>query len=66
MHLYGNIISILPDLIELSLNVLNPVHPQAMPIRQLSREFGGASHSIMPETPLDNVIALLEAFAEYR
>jgi uroporphyrinogen decarboxylase len=27
---------------------------------------GGTSHSIMPETPLDNVIALYEAFEEYR
>ena len=27
---------------------------------------GGTSHTIMPETPLDNVIALYEAFAEYR
>ena len=27
---------------------------------------GGTSHSIMPETPLDNVIALHEAFLEYR
>ena len=26
---------------------------------------GGTSHSIMPETPLDNVIAMYEAFAEY-
>ncbi len=26
---------------------------------------GGTSHSIMPETPLDNVIALYEAFLEY-
>lgn len=26
---------------------------------------GGTSHTIMPETPLDNVIALYEAFAEY-
>ena len=25
----------------------------------------GPSHSIMPETPLDNVIAMYEAFAEY-
>ncbi len=109
MHLCGNIISILPDLIDLGLNVLNPVQPQAMDIHQLSREFGGqvcfyggvdvqgtlvngtplevkksvhelvslfgrfnggyiggTSHSIMPETPLDNVIALFEAFAEYR
>jgi len=27
---------------------------------------GGTSHSIMPETPLDNVIALYEAFSEYQ
>jgi uroporphyrinogen decarboxylase len=27
---------------------------------------GDTSHSIMPETPLDNVIALYEAFEEYR
>lgn len=26
---------------------------------------GGTSHSIMPETPLDNVIAMYEAFAEH-
>jgi uroporphyrinogen decarboxylase len=26
---------------------------------------GGTSHSVMPETPLDNVIAMYEAFLEY-
>lgn len=108
MHLCGNITAILPDLIEIGLNVLNPVQPQAMDVRQLSREFGGkvcfnggvdvqgtlvrgtpedvkrevhelvalfgkfnggyiggTSHSVMPETPLDNVIAMYEAFSEY-
>jgi uroporphyrinogen decarboxylase len=109
MHLCGNIAAILPDLIDIGLNVLNPVQPQAMDVRQLSREFGGkvcfnggvdvqgtlvrgtpeevkrevhdlvslfgkfnggyiggTSHSVMPETPLDNVIAMYEAFAEYQ
>lgn len=109
MHLCGNITDILPDLIEIGLNVLNPVQPQAMDVRQLSREFGGrvcfnggvdvqgtlvrgtpddvkrevhelvglfakfnggyiggTSHSVMPETPLDNVIAMYEAFSEYQ
>lgn len=109
MHLCGNITAILPDLIDLGLNVLNPVQPQAMDVRQLAREFGGrvcfnggvdvqgtmvkgtphdvkrqvhelvalfgkfnggyiggTSHSVMPETPLDNVIALYEAFLEYQ
>jgi uroporphyrinogen decarboxylase len=108
MHLCGNITAILPDLIEIGLNVLNPVQPQAMDVGQLSREFGGkvcfnggvdvqgtlvrgttedvkrevhelvslfgkfnggyiggTSHSVMPETPLDNVIAMYEAFSEY-
>ena len=107
MHLCGDITAILPDLIEIGLNVLNPVQPQAMDVRYLSREFGGkvcfnggvdvqgtvakgtpeeirrevcelaelfgrfsggyigaTSHVIMPETPLDNVIALYEAFLE--
>ena len=27
---------------------------------------GGTSHSVMPETPLDNVIAMYEAFLEYQ
>lgn len=109
MHLCGNIIPILPDLIDLGLNVLNPVQPQAMDVRRLAREFGGSvcfnggvdvqgtmvhgspedvrrelhtlvelfgsynggyiadtSHTIMPESPLDNVIALFEALLEYQ
>jgi len=108
MHLCGDITAILPDLIEIGLNVLNPVQPQAMNVKRLSSEFGGkvcfnggvdvqgtlirgtpadvkrevhalvdlfgrfnggyiggTSHSIMPETPLDNVIAMYEAFLEY-
>ena len=107
LHSDGNIIAILPDLIEVGLNVLNPVQPQAMDVRLLSREFGGkccfdggvdaqgtlvfgtpddirrevyeltglfgrfgggyiggTSHVIMTETPIDNVIALYEAFLE--
>ncbi|MCU0645706.1 MAG: hypothetical protein MUC94_15790, partial [bacterium] len=99
--------AILPDLIDIGLNVLNPVQPQAMDVKLLSKEFGGkvcfyggvdvqgtmihgspqnvkdevhqlidlfgkfnggyiggTSHSIMPETPLDNVIALYEVFLE--
>lgn len=109
MHLCGDISAILPDLIDIGLNVLNPVQPQAMDVRRLSREFGGkvcfnggvdvqgtmirgtpqdvkkevhelvdlfgrfsggyiggTSHSIMPETPLNNVIAVYESFLEYR
>lgn len=109
MHLCGNITAILPDLIDIGLNVLNPVQPQAMDVKLLSKEFGGkvcfyggvdvqgtmihgspqdvknevhelidlfgrfnggyiggTSHSIMPETPLDNVIALYQAFLDLK
>jgi uroporphyrinogen decarboxylase len=109
MHLCGDITSILPDLIDLGLNVLNPVQPQAMDVERLSKEFGGqvcfnggvdvqgtlihgstedvqrevhrlvdlfgrygggyiggTSHSVMPETPLDNVIVMYETFAVYQ
>jgi uroporphyrinogen decarboxylase len=109
MHLCGNITAILPDLIDIGLNVLNPVQPQAMNVKELSREFGGSvcfngglnvqgtmihgseedikieihelvdlfgrfnggyicgtSHTVMPETPLDNVITMLETFLEYK
>jgi len=108
MHLCGDVTAILPDLVDIGLNVLNPVQPQAMDVRELSREFGGrlcfdggvdvqgtlirgstddvrrevdelvylfgrfaggyigdTSHSVMPETPLDNVVAMLEAFLTY-
>lgn len=108
MHLCGDVTAILPDLIDIGLNVLNPVQPQAMSVRRLAREFGGklcfnggvdvqgtlirgttdevkrevhelvrlfgrfdggyiagTSHTVMPETPLDNVIAMYEALAEY-
>lgn len=108
MHLCGDVSAIIGDLIDIGLNVLNPIQPQAMDVKMLSREFGGkvcfhggvdvqgtlihgtpddvkdevhqivklfgsfnggyiggTSHTIMPETPLDNVIAMYEAFAEY-
>ncbi len=109
MHLCGDITTILPDLVELGLNVLNPVQPRAMDVTALSRDFGGTlcfyggldvqktliygqpneirqevnqlidlfgrfnggyiggtSHSVMPETPLKNVIAMIEAFLDAR
>ncbi len=108
MHLCGDIREILPDLLDMGLNVLNPVQPKAMDVRELSRKYrgrvcfcGGAdvqgvliegtprqvrrhvhelvdllggydggyiistSHGLMPETPLDNVVALYEAATAY-
>ena len=109
MHLCGNITAILPDLIDIGLNVLNPVQPQAMDVELLSREFGGdlcfyggidvqgtmvhgsseeirkeisrlvelfgrfnggyicsTSHSLMPETPLDNIITMFRTIREFQ
>ncbi len=109
MHLCGDVSAIVGDLLEIGLNVITPVQPQAMDRKALAREFGGklcfnggvdvqgtlifgtpedvrrevhelvalfgsrgggyiagTSHIVMPETPLDNVIALYEALAEYQ
>lgn len=102
-HSCGNVTEILDDLIDVGVNVLNPVQPQAMDVDALARQYGGricfyggvdvqgtmvhgrpsdvqaeayhlaeifgkgnggyilsTSHSVMPETPLENVIALYE------
>jgi len=39
-HSCGDIREILPDMIEIGLDVLNPVQPQAMPIKELSNKYG--------------------------
>ncbi len=39
-HSCGNILAILPDLIEIGLDVLTPVQPEAMDVSMLSEKFG--------------------------
>jgi len=39
-HSCGNIIKIIPDLIEIGLDVLNPIQPEAMSPDELSKKFG--------------------------
>jgi hypothetical protein len=41
LHSCGNVTDIIPDFIDLGVNVLNPVQPQAMDVQRLAREFGG-------------------------
>lgn len=41
MHLCGNVTAIIPDLIELGLDVLNPIQPQAMDVDALAARYGG-------------------------
>ena len=107
-HSCGRVIELIPDMIEIGLNVLNPVQPQAMSIEELGKGFrgslcfwggvdvqrtlplgapeevkgevrylietlgtkdggyiGGTSHSILSDTPLENISALVEALEEY-
>jgi uroporphyrinogen decarboxylase len=40
-HSCGNVMRIIPDLIELGVDVLDPVQPGAMDINQVARDFGG-------------------------
>jgi uroporphyrinogen decarboxylase len=107
LHSCGNVQAIIPELIEVGLDVLNPVQPRAMDVEQLGSEFGGrlcffggvdvqgtlpygtpqdvwneaaclvehlgrpeggyiggTSHSVLPDTPMENIEALFEAFAQ--
>jgi uroporphyrinogen decarboxylase len=100
-------LDIIPDLIDVGLDVLNPVQPLAMPIDLLSDRFGGrlafyggldvqsvlpngtpqdvadevahliealggygggyiggTSHTILPDTPPENVVAAFRAFRD--
>ncbi|MCK5737704.1 hypothetical protein KAH55_00920, partial [bacterium] len=107
-HSCGNVTQIIPDLLDLGVNVLHPIQPQAMDVSALARDYGGkvcffggvdvqgtlihgstddvrnevhrlvdtlgnynggyiggTSHSVMPETPIINIVAMLETFLEY-
>jgi len=39
-HSCGNIIEIIPDLIEIGLDVLNPIQPEVINLEELSKKFG--------------------------
>lgn len=41
LHSCGHVTEIVPDLIELGLDILHPIQPEAMDISLLKREFGG-------------------------
>jgi uroporphyrinogen decarboxylase len=40
LHSCGNIRAVVPDLVELGLNILHPIQPEALDILELKREFG--------------------------
>ena len=39
-HSCGNIVPIIPDLIDIGLDILHPIQPEAMDVKMLKREFG--------------------------
>ncbi len=41
LHTCGHVTEIIPDLVELGLDILHPIQPEAMDIFALKREFGG-------------------------
>ena len=65
LHSDGDIIEIIPDLIEIGLTVLNPVQPDVMDIYDVKRRYGGdiAFHGgvsvqhMLPDNPADVVRA---------
>ncbi len=108
LHSDGDIAEIIPDLVEIGLNVLNPVQPEVLDLARLKRDFGdrlaffggvstqtvlpfgkpeevraatekcvrvlsgdgtglvlAPSHRMTSDIPMENVDALLEAFAEF-
>lgn len=108
-HTCGNVVEIIPDLIEIGLDVLQSIQPHAMNIEELGKDFrgricfmggidtqwtlprgspeqveeevrrcievlgmpdggyiGSPPTEILPDTPLDNIKAMYEAFREYR
>ena len=65
MHLCLNIPAILLDLVGIRLELLNPVqHLIDILFVNGGDYFGGTTYSVMPETLLDGIIALYEAFLE--
>jgi uroporphyrinogen decarboxylase len=108
MHSCGCITEIIPDLIEIGVDVLNPIQPRAMDLEYLSKTFAGricfyggvdvqgtlpygtpqevreevkrlirlfyannggyiaeTSHTILPDTPIENIRALYMALEEF-
>jgi uroporphyrinogen decarboxylase len=42
LHSCGNIQAVLPEVVEMGVQVLNPLQPECMDIRAVKRHFGGA------------------------
>jgi len=75
-HTCGNVREIIPDLIEIGLDILHPIQPETMDIFSLKRDFGpdltfcggiGTQHLLPRATPSEvrqTVIQALDAMAE--
>ena len=77
-HSDGNVEPVIEDLIEIGINVLNPVQPECMDVREIKRKYGDrlafwgtiGTQSVMPfGTPDDvrrNVREMIDLFASVR
>ncbi len=68
-HSCGSIVPIIPDLVELGLDILHPIQPEAMDVRQLKRDFGAhltfcggvRTQTLLPEGSPEEVRAEVRA-----
>ena len=73
VHSCGNIRQIIPDLVEMGVNVLNPVQPECMDIRELKDTFGDrmtfrggiSTQRLLPYGTPEEVEAETEEIAAY-
>jgi len=107
-HTDGKVDPVIPELIEIGIDILNPVQPECMDVYELHREYGkylsfwgtigtqttmpfgtvkevkevareriekigrfgglvlGPTHSLQPDVPWENIVALFEAINEYK
>jgi len=64
-HSCGSIVPIIPDLIDIGLDILHPIQPEAMDVRRLKREFGRhltlcggvPTQHLLPDGPPDEIRA---------
>jgi uroporphyrinogen decarboxylase len=78
-HTCGSVVDIIPDMIECGLDILQSIQPEAkgMSLAYLKKVFGKnicfqgggyifcSSHNIQADTPVENIITLMEAYLEY-
>ena len=71
-HSDGNILDIIPELIEIGVTILNPVQLECVDVLEVKKRFGdrlvldgtlilSPTHVLEPEVPIENIKAFVEA-----